>query len=215
MARHIQVSAHGRDGAPSRRERRASVKIRRFGPSFAQSGAVSAARSDPCGRPGVASLAGATPKLSLATGRAKKGSENVSGVAARGVLRLVVMKLSACSRFVVLEGLHIDRKVLEPLASWGAGHGLTVQDAIQVAICAFNEGACQPASDWRDPSAARATASSSSILARPRLTTESNDALLSVPAERQRQHRVRLLRVAHGVDAHERPLGLGRHHVKP
>jgi hypothetical protein len=124
------------------------------------------------------------------------------------------MKLSACGRFVVLEGLYVDRKVLESLASWGAGHGLPVQDAIQVAICAFNEDACQPASDWRDPSAVRAPASWSSILARPRLTADLTDELLPVPPEGQRQGRVRLLRVAHGVDPHERPLGLGRHHVK-
>ena len=64
--------------------------------------------------------------------------------------RRSMMKLSACGRFVVLEGLHIDHRVLESLASWGTERGLPVQDAIQVAICAFNDGVCQPASEWRD-----------------------------------------------------------------
>jgi predicted nucleic acid-binding protein len=50
------------------------------------------------------------------------------------------MKLSNSGRFVVLETLRIDRQVLERLASWAAQHGLHVQDAIQVAVCAFNEG---------------------------------------------------------------------------
>lgn len=49
------------------------------------------------------------------------------------------MKLSPCHRFVVLEGVHIDRTVLATLRKWAARRGLSLQDAIQMAILAFNE----------------------------------------------------------------------------
>lgn len=49
------------------------------------------------------------------------------------------MKLSVCGRFAVLDSLHIDRGVFESLQSWAVRHGLRSQDAIQLAICAFNE----------------------------------------------------------------------------
>jgi hypothetical protein len=52
----------------------------------------------------------------------------------------LLMKLSNSGRFVVLETLRIDRLVLERLAAWAAQHDLQVQDAIQVAVCAFNDG---------------------------------------------------------------------------
>lgn len=126
------------------------------------------------------------------------------------------MRLSPCRRFVVVESLHVDRKVLESLVSWAEGRGLRTQDAIQVAICAFNaanDGASR-ASDRRGPSADPAPASSSRMVARRRLTPKSNDELLSAPAEREHQGGVRLLRSSHRVDADERPLGLRRHHVK-
>ena len=48
-------------------------------------------------------------------------------------------KFSGCGRFVVLEGLNLDRVVFEELDRWAREHGLRAQDAIQVAICAFNE----------------------------------------------------------------------------
>jgi hypothetical protein len=70
------------------------------------------------------------------------------------------MRLSACGRFVVLETLHIDRKVLESLASWAAERGLRVQDAIQLAICAFNEAGGERASNRCHLRAGRAPASS-------------------------------------------------------
>ncbi|MDB4944543.1 MAG: hypothetical protein JWP97_4077 [Labilithrix sp.] len=103
------------------------------------------------------------------------------------------MRLSACGRFIVLESLHIDRRVLEPLASWGARRGLRVQDAIQLAICAFNDGGEELADD-------------------PPIAPD--DGLRCVAPERKDQGRVRLLRVADGVDAHEGPLRLGRHHIE-
>ena len=60
------------------------------------------------------------------------------------MLRAPAMKLrnlSACGRFVVLDALYLDRMVLEALARWASEHGVRLQDAIQLAICAFNEGA--------------------------------------------------------------------------
>ncbi len=47
--------------------------------------------------------------------------------------------LSECGRFVVLESLHVDRDVFEALARWASEHNLGVQDAVQLALCAFNE----------------------------------------------------------------------------
>lgn len=49
-------------------------------------------------------------------------------------------KASACGRFVVVEGLYLDRTVLEKLDRWASEHHLRLQDAIQLAICAFNQG---------------------------------------------------------------------------
>jgi len=50
-------------------------------------------------------------------------------------------KVSTCGRFVVLEGLYLDRIVFEELDQWAGEHGLRAQDAIQLALCAFNQGA--------------------------------------------------------------------------
>lgn len=47
------------------------------------------------------------------------------------------MKLTPCGRFVVLEALHIDREVLDPLAAWAEAHGLGLQDTIQLAVVGF------------------------------------------------------------------------------
>ena len=38
---------------------------------------------------------------------------------------------------MVLDALHLDRSVLDDLARWAAAHGLALQDAIQIALCAF------------------------------------------------------------------------------
>jgi hypothetical protein len=50
-------------------------------------------------------------------------------------------KLSPCGRFVVLDGLHLDRTLFEALSQWAAEHQLRLQDAIQLALCIFREGA--------------------------------------------------------------------------
>ena len=49
-------------------------------------------------------------------------------------------KVSACGRFVVLDGLCLDRTVFDALRRWAAKHNLRVQDAIQFALCIFREG---------------------------------------------------------------------------
>jgi hypothetical protein len=49
-------------------------------------------------------------------------------------------KVSACGRFVVLDGLHLDRELFEALVRWAAERQLRLQDAIQLALCIFREG---------------------------------------------------------------------------
>jgi hypothetical protein len=51
-------------------------------------------------------------------------------------------KVSQCGRFIVIDGLCLDRGVYETLATWASKNDLRLQDAIQLAICAFNEGSC-------------------------------------------------------------------------
>lgn len=46
---------------------------------------------------------------------------------------------SSCGRFVVVDDLHIDRDVFAQLERWASQRGLTLQDAIQLAICLFDE----------------------------------------------------------------------------
>jgi hypothetical protein len=53
--------------------------------------------------------------------------------------RMARAKASKCARFVVLDSLHIDRNVFETLAEWASRRGVRVQDAVQLALCAFNE----------------------------------------------------------------------------
>jgi len=53
------------------------------------------------------------------------------------------MKLSPCGRFLVLDGLHIDREVLGALARWSDRRGLRIQDAVQLAILFFTEHATE------------------------------------------------------------------------
>lgn len=50
-------------------------------------------------------------------------------------------KVSACGRFVVLDGLHLDRNLFEALTQWAARHQLRIQEAIQLAICIFRDSA--------------------------------------------------------------------------
>ena len=50
-------------------------------------------------------------------------------------------KVSPCGRFVVLDGLHLDRNLFEALAQWAAKHQLRMQDAIQFALCIFWDSA--------------------------------------------------------------------------
>ena len=52
---------------------------------------------------------------------------------------MAVTNVSECGRFVVVEALHLDRDVFDALARWAADHGLRIQDAIQLAVCAFND----------------------------------------------------------------------------
>jgi len=47
--------------------------------------------------------------------------------------------VSVCQRFVVVDGLHVDRAVFAALQAWASERGVSVQDAIQLAICFFNE----------------------------------------------------------------------------
>jgi hypothetical protein len=53
-----------------------------------------------------------------------------------GAMRTSVSK---CGRFVIIDQLHLDRTVLQVLASWAAEHDVSIQDAIQLAVCAFND----------------------------------------------------------------------------
>jgi len=48
-------------------------------------------------------------------------------------------KASPCDRFIILDDLHLDRVVFETLARWSSKNDLRLQDAIQLAICVFNE----------------------------------------------------------------------------
>lgn len=48
---------------------------------------------------------------------------------------------SLCGRFVMLDGLHIDRKVFESLERWAKERGIQIQDAIQLALCAVGDDA--------------------------------------------------------------------------
>ena len=48
-------------------------------------------------------------------------------------------RISVCLRFVVIDGLHIDRAVFAALQAWASERGVSAQDAIQLAICFFND----------------------------------------------------------------------------
>ena len=116
-------------------------------------------------------------------------------------------KLSACRRFAVLESLHIDRKVFESLESWAVVRGLRPQDAIQLAICAFNE----TAGSRRDQSG---TSIATATPPPARSLGLADDNLRCVSAEREDEGGVGLLSVADRVDAHEGALELRRHRLE-
>ena len=48
-------------------------------------------------------------------------------------------RLSESGRFIVIDNLHLDRAVFHALSTWAKRKELTVQDAIQVALCLFND----------------------------------------------------------------------------
>lgn len=48
---------------------------------------------------------------------------------------------SRCGRFVVLDGLHLDRVVFENFSRWADAGDLRVQDALQLALCDLVERA--------------------------------------------------------------------------
>ena len=48
-------------------------------------------------------------------------------------------RLSPCGRFAVVDALHLDRDVFDAMAHWAADHHLGIQDALQLALCAFIE----------------------------------------------------------------------------
>jgi hypothetical protein len=48
---------------------------------------------------------------------------------------------SLCGRFVMLDGLHLDREVFESLERWAEERGMQIQDAIQLALCTFGDDA--------------------------------------------------------------------------
>lgn len=52
---------------------------------------------------------------------------------------MTTAKTSECGRFVRLDGVYLDRRVYNALVSWSQEQQLQLQDAIQLALCAFNE----------------------------------------------------------------------------
>ena len=58
---------------------------------------------------------------------------------------------SLCGRFVMIDGLHLDRKVFEVLERWAQERGIQAQDAIQLALCAFGDEALARASPRAPP----------------------------------------------------------------
>lgn len=65
----------------------------------------------------------------------------------------VVMQLSPCGRFLVLDALHVDRDVMMTFAAWATLNRLTIQDAVQLALVVFTDAVLlQEAEAVRDPS---------------------------------------------------------------
>lgn len=55
----------------------------------------------------------------------------------------MTLMISACRRFVAIDGLHVDRDLFETLARWAAERDVRIQDALQLALCAFVEAAVE------------------------------------------------------------------------
>jgi hypothetical protein len=47
---------------------------------------------------------------------------------------MALTRLSKTGRFVIIDGLHVDRTIFETLAGWARARNLNVQDAIQLAV---------------------------------------------------------------------------------
>ena len=84
-------------------------------------------------------------------------------------------KYSPCGRFVVVDGLYLDRDVSDALERWALDRGLCIQDAIQLALCALEDGAL---AQRRAPQCNHAPGYS-----RDRPTSEWTDELLPMPSE--------------------------------
>jgi hypothetical protein len=52
---------------------------------------------------------------------------------------MTIAKTSECGRFVRLDELYVDKDVYNALERWSQEQQLQLQDAIQLALCAFNE----------------------------------------------------------------------------
>lgn len=70
---------------------------------------------------------------------------------------------SLCGRFVMLDGLHLDRKVFEGLERWAEERGIQLQDAIQLAVCAFGDGLARTTPQAPPPSSSRILAHPPSV----------------------------------------------------
>ncbi len=122
-------------------------------------------------------------------------------------------RATGCGRFVVLDELHLDRDVYERIVRWAAQHGLRVQDAVQVALCAFVGDASSKVRISDDNSAAAGTPPPQPNRSEPE--PPSIRKLRGVATEGKHGVRVRLFCVAEGADSDERALALGLHDVEP
>jgi hypothetical protein len=52
---------------------------------------------------------------------------------------MATTRISECGRFVTIDDLTLDLRVLQTLAAWAEPQNLRLQDAIQVALCLFIE----------------------------------------------------------------------------
>jgi len=50
---------------------------------------------------------------------------------------MATTRVSDCGRFVVIERLHLDRRIFDGLRTWASPRGLPLQDALQLAACAL------------------------------------------------------------------------------
>lgn len=67
--------------------------------------------------------------------RELRGNRHAHAGTARARRRgMNLAKVSDCGRFVILEGLHLDRTLFASLERWAGEHGLRVEDAVQMAV---------------------------------------------------------------------------------